>query len=411
MNPENSPKTAQTVSDSSSLTRTASRTSIGTHESTDVFETRKSDHIRASMDPKVQAGGAGFDKFEFLHEALPDLNFDEVSISATLFRGSSFEQQVRSPFFISSMTAGHKGSQKLNEIFAEAAAAKGWAMGVGSQRRELGDASARDEWRRVRKSAPGAMLFGNIGISQLIQVGPEPVLNLIEALEAKAMFIHLNPLQEVLQPEGTPQFKGGLAAIEKLAKLSEERLSVPIVVKETGCGISALTATKLFDVGVRAVDVAGRGGTHWGRIEGIRAKEAKADVLSGTAESFKNWGLSTVDSLLQVSKACELRAPGREVWASGGVRSGIDGAKALHFGAKAVGLAQPILAAALESEEALHLAMDRFDYELKTVLFCCGVRDLALFQKASVLYRVDDVTLNHFDRDANRFGTNRDERK
>lgn len=363
------------------------------------FESRKSDHIRASMDPSVQSGGSGFDGFEFVHEALPDLNFDEVSIGSRIFQGTRFETELKSPFFISSMTGGHKDSLKLNEMLASAAAYKGWAMGVGSQRRELGDKTAQDEWRRVRKTAPGAVLFGNIGVSQLIESGSSQVLSLIEALEAKAMIIHLNALQEALQPEGTPQFRGGLQAISELVKMAEVEFAVPVIVKETGCGISALTASRLFNAGVRAVDVAGRGGTHWGRIEGLRAKQklelaatahetARLKTLRQAAKAFENWGLLTAESLIQVAKVCETAADGREVWASGGIRSGIDGAKALRLGAKAVGLAQPILAGALESETSLHQVMDHFDYELKTVLFCCGLKDLKAFEAHAILNRV-----------------------
>ncbi|MDZ4084437.1 MAG: type 2 isopentenyl-diphosphate Delta-isomerase [Bdellovibrionales bacterium] len=366
----------------------------------EAFESRKSDHIRASMDPSVQAGDSGFDGFDFVHEALPDLNFDEVSLQSQIFRGTKFAINVGSPFFISSMTAGHKGSLKLNEMLATAAAVKGWAMGVGSQRRELGDQSAQDEWRRVRKAAPNAVMFGNIGVSQLIESGSAKVLTLIEALQAKALIVHLNPLQEALQPEGTPQFRGGLQAIADLVKMAEEEFSIPVIVKETGCGISALTASRLINVGVRAIDVAGRGGTHWGRIEGLRAKEKLASpetefeaqgrlkTLRQASESFKNWGLSTVDSLLQVAKVCETKSAGHEAWASGGIRSGVDGAKALRLGAKAVGLAQPILAGALEGEASLHQVMDRFDYELKTVLFCCGLKDLTAFETHALLKQV-----------------------
>lgn len=366
----------------------------------EVFESRKSDHIRASMDPSVQAGDSGFDNFDFVHEALPDLNFEEVSIQSQIFRGTKFATNLSSPFFISSMTAGHKGSLKLNEMLATAAQAKGWAMGVGSQRRELGDQTAQDEWRRVRKSAPNASLFGNIGVSQLIESGPAKVLTLIEALQAKAMIVHLNPLQEALQPEGTPQFRGGLQAIADLVKMAENEFSIPVIVKETGCGISALTASRLLNVGVRAIDVAGRGGTHWGRIEGLRAKDKLASpemdldsrgrlkTLREASESFRNWGLSTVDSLVQVAKVCETKAAGREAWASGGIRSGVDGAKALRLGARALGLAQPILAGALESEESLHQVMDRFDFELKTVLFCCGLKDLTVFETNAILKQV-----------------------
>lgn len=377
-------------------------------ENGQVFEARKSDHITASMDPSVQSGGGGFERFSFVHEALPEIDFSEVSIASKLFVGAanlgvSGAIDVRSPFFISSMTAGHGGSLQLNEIFARAAEHHGWAMGVGSQRRELHDPESAREWAGVRKRAPRAILFGNIGLSQLIEVGPDKVLKLVDSLEASALIVHLNPLQEALQMEGTPNFRGGLNALEGLSGLMASRFKKPVIVKETGCGISATTAEKLFRVGVSVVDVAGRGGTHWGRIEGWRSRQKsgagsgvkspdqrRQENLADAAESFRNWGITTAEALEQVTKVAAIAngASGgssgregrrREVWASGGVRSGVDGAKALKLGATAVGFAQPILAAALLGEERLLQVMERFDYELKTVLFCSGAKDLESF--------------------------------
>jgi isopentenyl-diphosphate Delta-isomerase len=357
-------------------------------ENGQVFEARKSDHITASMDPSVQSGGGGFDRFSFVHEALPEIDFREVSITAKLFSESNAAVAVKSPFFISSMTAGHSGSLKLNEIFARAAESRGWAMGVGSQRRELHDAESTREWSSVRKAAPRAILFGNIGLSQLIEVGSDKVLKLVDSLEAAALIIHLNPLQEALQMEGTPNFRGGLNALEELSSRMNSRFQKPVIVKETGCGISATTAEKLFRVGVSVVDVAGRGGTHWGRIEGWRSRQkANAGLanagLADAAQSLGDWGISTAESLEQVAKVAAIT--GREVWASGGIRSGLDGAKALKLGAKAVGFAQPILAAALSGEERLLQVMERFDYELKTVLFCTGTKDLESFVETAQL--------------------------
>lgn len=331
------------------------------------FETRKRDHIRVAMDPGVQSLGSGFDRYSFVHEALPDLDFDEIK----------FEY---SPFFVSSMTAGHDGSFSLNERLAKAAAAQGWAMGVGSQRRELFDESAALEWKRIRALVPDIEFFGNIGVSQLIHTELDVVRRLADSLEASAMIVHLNPLQEVLQAEGTPRFRGGLQAIERLAR----DLGIPVIVKETGCGISATTARRLVDAGVHVIDVAGRGGTHWGRIEGIRAGSA-APVLERAAFTLRDWGLSTTESLEQVVRVCE--GTKTSVWASGGIRTGHDAAKALHLGASRVGVAQPLMAAALESEEAIHSVMKRFEYELKSILFCTGARDLKWFKERAVLLK------------------------
>jgi len=347
-------------------------------ESIGQFETRKRDHIRVAMDPGVQSLGSGFDRYSFVHEALPDLDFEEVQIATAIFENSRTPISLKSPFFVSSMTAGHGDSFSINERLAKVASLNGWAMGVGSQRRELFDPAAADEWKRIRALSPDVIFFGNIGVSQLIHTDIDVVKRLSDSLEARAMIVHLNPLQEVLQAEGTPRFRGGLQAIERLAR----NLEIPVIVKETGCGISATTARRLIEAGAAVIDVAGRGGTHWGRIEGVRAGKS-APVLERAAFTLRDWGLSTTESLEQVVRACEGGATA--VWASGGIRSGLEAAIALHMGAEMAGVAQPLMAAALESEDALHFVMKRFEYELKSILFCTGVRDLKEFKSRAVL--------------------------
>jgi isopentenyl-diphosphate delta-isomerase len=336
-------------------------------ESSVQFEQRKGDHIRLSLDERTQASGlSGLEQIEMLHEALPELNFSDLNIATT-----SLGKKIATPFLVSSMTAGHAGSIDLNVRLAMACAARGWRMGVGSQRRELGDPKAAAEWKKVRKAAPDVELIGNIGIAQLILTPSADIQRLVDALQAVAMIVHLNPLQECIQPEGTPQFKGGFKAIKKLVKM----LSVPVIVKETGCGFSSATLKMLKDSGIAAVDVSGLGGTHWGRLEGLRNCE-REDV----ALTFANWGISTVDSVL---KAVQLR-PQYEVWASGGVRSGLDSAKLLALGAKTVGIAKPILEAALQSDAALDAAMARFELELKVAMFCTGQPTIAELRKNKV---------------------------
>lgn len=331
------------------------------------FESRKKDHIRLALSSKNQATGAsGLDHIELLHEALPDLNFSEVQVSH-----KSFGKKIATPFLISSMTAGHSGSGSLNLLLAEAAESHGWQMGVGSQRRELNDLKAAEEWRQIRKKAPKVSLLGNLGLTQLIQTKISDVERLVDALEASAMIIHLNPLQECVQPEGTPNFKGGVKALERLAK----KLSVPVVVKETGCGFSKPTLKRLKKLGLGAVDVSGFGGTHWGRIEGDRNEDGA--LQSEVAHTMADWGISTVESLIS---AVAIK-PDYEIWASGGVRSGLDAAKLLSMGADVVGFAMPILEAALKGEAALAKKMAVLEYELKTVLFCTGSKDVLQLQK------------------------------
>lgn len=326
------------------------------------FERRKVDHIRLSLAEKNEAKGAnGFDRIQLLHEALPELDFSEVSLQI-----KSLKEKCPTPFLVSSMTAGHVDSLDLNLRLARACEERGWRMGVGSQRRELGDKSAVLEWKALRKKAPKVRLLGNIGLSQIIHLKTSDVEALVDSIEACAMIVHLNALQECLQPEGTPHFKGGLKAIEKICR----QLSVPVVIKETGCGFSAKTLKRLNDAGVAAVDVSGFGGTHWGRIEGDRNE--KDSIRSRAANTLKDWGISTLESLLNAQEV----KPRYEVWASGGIRSGLEAAKSLALGARVVGLAKPVLEAALESEDALAQLMEQLEFELKTVLFCTGSRTI-----------------------------------
>lgn len=333
-------------------------------ESLTQFEGRKRDHIALALKNETEAAGlAGFSRLALVHEALPDLNFSDISLA-----GQSLGHHVATPFLISSMTAGHVDSVDLNSRLAKASAARGWWMGVGSQRRELTDLSAGAEWQKVRAAAPSVNLLGNIGIAQLIVSEMDPVRALVDALEARAMIVHLNPLQECFQPEGTPDFKGGLQKISALVKALGD---TPVIVKETGCGFSQATLVRLNEAGVAAIDLSGLGGTHWGRIEGLRAAGIDP-VRASAAETFADWGVGTVDALLAAQQA-KIQC---EVWASGGVRNGLDAAKALALGARRIGFAKPILQAALEGDEALQIRMETIEFELKTALFCTGCKTI-----------------------------------
>jgi isopentenyl-diphosphate delta-isomerase len=344
-------------------------------ESSLQFEKRKSDHIRIALDPRSQASGkTGLDSIQLIHEALPDLNFKEVDIS-TSFLFSDTAIPLNSPIFISSMTAGHEKGRQINEALARLSDRHQILMGVGSQRREIDDLNAAEEWAQVRKQAPRARLLGNIGIAQLIKTPLDKIKRLIDSVEALALFVHLNPLQEVLQPEGTPDFRNGLAAIENLVKFA----GVPVIVKEVGCGFSKETLRRLNETGIQAVDVSGMGGTHWGRVEGYRSEES--DMLYKVAQTFADWGMSTVDSL----KAAHDAKVSYEVWASGGVRNGLDAAKLLALGAKKVGIAQPFLEAALQGDEALESLITKLNLELKIALFCTGCLNIKDLQTKRVV--------------------------
>lgn len=323
------------------------------------FEKRKRDHIAISLSDQSQAEtSAGFDKVELIHEALPDFNFQDIQLRTT-----TLGLDVASPFFVSSMTLGHDGAPSLNQTLASVCEQRGWLMGVGSQRRQLTDPSAAQECVQLRKSFPDLKVLGNIGISQLISITEQQVLDLVGSLQAQGLIVHLNPLQECLQPEGTPQFKGGLEAIEHWSSF----LKVPLIIKETGCGISLKTLKRLAKTRVAAVDVSGRGGTHWGRVETVRSESQSLGYESGL--SFKEWGISTVEA----TKDAVSLTPPYEVWSSGGVRTGLDAAKLLAMGAQMVGIARPALQAALNGEDALGRCFDVFERELKIAMFCTGV--------------------------------------
>jgi isopentenyl-diphosphate delta-isomerase len=338
------------------------------NESNSQFENRKRDHIRIALDPRSQTEGqTGLDSIELIHEALPDLNFKEVDISTSFSFSKADNFKLSSPIFISSMTAGHEHGREINMALARLSDRRQILMGVGSQRRELSDSNAAEEWSQVRKQAPKARLLGNIGIAQLIKTPLDGIRRLIDATEAVALFVHVNPLQEVLQPEGTSDFKNSLQAIENLVKFAQ----VPVIVKEVGCGFSVSTLKRLADTGIAAVDVAGKGGTHWGRVEGYRSEES--EMLYQVAQTYANWGISTVESLLNAEQA----RVSYEVWASGGVRSGLDVAKLCALGAKKVGIAKPFLEAALAGDSALENLLNRFETELKIALFCTGSKALA----------------------------------
>lgn len=322
------------------------------------FEQRKRDHIELALMSVNQSSELNvFDNYSLVHEALPDINFNELSIQSM-----RFNKKVEKPFIVSSMTAGHVNAININQCLIAACSQSQWAMGVGSQRRELTDDTAAQEWITIRRDFPDVTLFSNLGLAQIIHTPLSSIQRLLDALQASALIIHCNPLQESIQPEGTPQFKGCWHALEQLIK----SLHVPVIIKETGCGFSQKTLAQLNEIGVTAVDVSGTGGTHWGRIEGHRA--AHDEIKQQTALTFRNWGIDTVQSVLNAVAT----KPNFEIWGSGGVRHGLDAAKLFALGATTVGFAKPMLEAALQSTEQVIDKMALIEYELKTALFCTG---------------------------------------
>lgn len=335
---------------------------IGMNSDFSQFEQRKRDHIELALRQDNQAPELStLDQLTFWHDALPDLDYADIRIDTL-----RFGRPAPTPFIISSMTAGHQDAININRHLLSAAQQCGWAMGVGSQRRELVDPEASREWHELRKEYPHVSLLSNLGITQLITTPLGDIQRLTDVLQADALIIHCNPLQEAIQPEGTPQFKGCWQALEHIV----QAMPLPIVVKETGCGFSPSTLKRLNDIGVGAVDVSGLGGTHWGRIEGCRAASDSKERRA--AQIFGDWGMDTVQSIM----AAERLKPSYEIWGSGGVRHGLDAAKLIALGATTIGLAKPMLAAALKSSDAVIEEMAAVEYELKLALFCTGSREL-----------------------------------
>lgn len=338
------------------------------------FELRKRAHIQHALEEANQALGlSGLDQVSLVHDALPDLDFDEVSLNSVCLG-----KPARTPFYIAGMTAGHPRASEMNRQLALACSDRGWAMGVGSQRRDLErddldhlSGSSIDCWKELREEVPHLTLFANLGISQIITAPTQKIQALVDQIQAQALAIHLNGLQEVLQPEGTPRFKGSLAALRRVV----QELHVPVILKETGCGFSFETLRKLEGIGFSALDVSGLGGTHWGRIEGARSQPDTFQARA--AVTFARWGESTTESVLATQKAL----PGVEIWASGGVRSGLDAAKLIALGAHRVGYAQPALEAVLAGADRLRQWMEQQEFELKVALFCTGSESPDALQK------------------------------
>ncbi|WP_449418315.1 type 2 isopentenyl-diphosphate Delta-isomerase [Phormidium nigroviride] len=338
-------------------------------------QTRKAEHIRICLEEDVQFHQTtnGLERYRFTHCCLPELSLSEIDLS-TKFLG----KKIGAPLLISSMTGGTELAQIINYRLADVAQHYKIAMGVGSQRVALEKPELADTFA-VRRRAPDILLFANIGAVQLnYNYGLEQCQQAIDLLEADALILHLNPLQECIQTEGDTNFKGLLDKISKLCY----KLPVPVIAKEVGNGISGVMAIKLLEAGVSAIDVAGAGGTSWAKIEGERAKNAKQRRLGTT---FADWGLPTAECIVNVRTA----APKVPLIASGGLRNGLDVAKAIALGADIAGLAWPLLQAAAESEAAVNELVEILIAEIATVLFCTGSSNLHDLKNSGVLSTIN----------------------
>lgn len=340
------------------------------------LSSRKRDHIRLSLERDVgfKEKTTWMEYVELIHRALPELNPDDVSTEAS-FLGRKFHL----PLLVEGMTGGTEEAARINGNLAEAAERVGIPMGVGSQRAALREPGLRYTFRVARERAPKLFLIGNIGVVQLVEEGVELAERAVEMIEADALAVHLNSLHELVQPGGHPGFRDALKTIEKTV----ERLSVPVIVKEVGCGIPGETARLLEETGVKAIDVAGAGGTNWTLIEMLRAEEVGEEEKRRMAEVFLEWGIPTAASIVEVASSVKKA----EVVASGGIRTGLDVAKALALGADMAGMARPLLKPATQSASAVTETLKQVGAELRAAMFLTGSRSIVEAKKASKVLR------------------------
>jgi isopentenyl-diphosphate delta-isomerase len=335
---------------------------------------RKADHIRISLRENVQARKTttGLEDIFFIHKALPDIDKEKIDLSTTVL-GHRFA----APLIVGAITGGTQEALKINATIAEAVEELGLGMGVGSQRAAIEDKKLEKTFAIVRKKAPTAFLVANIGGVQLVNGhGLKEVKKAIEMIDADAIAIHLNPLQEAVQPEGQTNFRG---ILEKMSEITKE-LDKPVIAKETGAGIASEEAKKLEDAGVKGIDISGAGGTSWAAVEYYRAKGKENSSQRRLGDVFWDWGIPTAVSVVEVSQTVNTH-----VIASGGIRDGVDIAKSVALGASLASSSQPMLETAVkgtdETKNVLSLLMD----ELRTAMFLVGAESVKSLRKTPIV--------------------------
>ncbi|HLH22590.1 MAG TPA: type 2 isopentenyl-diphosphate Delta-isomerase [Chloroflexota bacterium] len=334
---------------------------------------RKLEHVEITTRQAVTGStGAGWADVRLLHACLPEVDKDAVDLSVELLG-----HRLRAPVVIAGMTGGHPQAAPINATLARATAAYGLAMGVGSQRAALRTPALANTYAVARAAAPDALLLANVGLPQLLDQRDQPALTLaevqaaVDAIRADALVVHLNYLQEVVQPEGETRARGALAALARLCAA----LPVPVVAKETGAGMTGAQGALLRDAGVRVLDVGGAGGTSFALVEAERAAARGLTAAERLGQLYEGWGIPTAVSVVETAGL------GLPVIATGGVRSGLDAAKALALGATAVGIARPALSAALQGDAALARWLDQFLEELRVALFLTGSAEVAALRR------------------------------
>jgi isopentenyl-diphosphate Delta-isomerase len=337
----------------------------------EIIKQRKREGIEIPLNNDVQAKTTStyLEYVKLIHNALPELDYDEIDISTTFLK-----RKFSAPLIIDSMTGGAPEAARINGRLGELAEKYGFAMGLGSQRAGLESKQLAETYSIARKNAPSAFLIANIGGAQLAKgLTIENIKKIIDMIQADALVIHLNPLQELIQPEGEPKYKG---VFSKISEISGD-LDVPVIVKEVGAGISKEVAVKLEVAGVSAINVAGAGGTSWAGVEKLRAEASNNDLKTHLGEIFWDWGIPTAASLIEVKKTVKV-----PIIASGGLRNGMEMAKCIVLGASMCAMAYPFLLKAAESKEQLFNFADTVIAELKSTMFLIGAMNLSVLKSS-----------------------------
>lgn len=337
-------------------------------------QSRKDDHIRICLEEDVQFRQLtnGLEKYRFTHCCLPEIDLKEIDLSTTFLH-----QKLGYPLLISSMTGGTEKAQIINQNLAKIAQKYSLAMGVGSGRVVIEKPEVLMTFN-IRSLAPDIPIYANLGAVQLnYGYDVAECCKLVELLQADALILHLNPLQECIQPDGDTNFKNLLDKIQVLCS----KITVPVIVKEVGNGISQPVAQQLIEVGVKAIDVAGAGGTSWAKVESERAHNP---LLRQLGRTFADWGIPTAECIVNIRQS----HPDVPLIASGGIRNGLEVTKAIALGADLVGLAYPFLQAAMKSTQELEDFVQLLIAEIKTVLFCTGNSNLPQFKQSKCLHKI-----------------------
>ena len=332
----------------------------------EIIKQRKKDGIDIPLQKNVQAKTTStyLEYVKLVHNALPELDYDDIDTSTKFL-----DKKFAAPIIIDSMTGGTDEATVINGRLGELAEKYGFGMGLGSQRAGLKSEELAATYSIARKNAPNAFLIANIGGAQLAKgLTIDEARKIVKMIKANALVVHLNPLQELVQPEGEPRYRGVLGKISDLAKT----IDVPVIVKEVGAGISREVAIKLEMAGVAAINVAGAGGTSWAGVEKLRAEAVKDDLKRHLGEMFWDWGIPTAASLIEARKA--VRIP---LIASGGLRNGLEVAKCVALGASIAAMAYPFLRAASQSRENLFAFADMLLAELRSAMFLVGARNIS----------------------------------